>query len=61
MGNEKKHQEVEISVEDVENGIRRMVNWMAPDSGQDGARGFWFKKFKSLHRFISDSWEVLEW
>lgn len=45
-------EDVAISLEDVKAGIRRMTNWKAP--GPDGVRGFWFKKFSSLHQAITD-------
>ena len=58
--------EVKISYNDIEQGIRKMANWKA--AGPDGVRGFWFKKFRSLHGVIArslqdylDSGEVPEW
>ena len=45
--------EVAVSVDDVVAGIRKMANWKAP--GPDGVRGFWFKRFRSLHRVIAES------
>ena len=33
MGNVEKQEEVTIGVEDVENGIRKMVNWKARGPG----------------------------
>ena len=47
MGNVEEQEKVKISVKDVENKIRKMVNWKVP--GPDGVRGFWFKRFKTLH------------
>lgn len=44
---------VVISVEDVKAGIRRMTNWKAP--GSDGVRGFWFKRFTSLHEVLTEA------
>ena len=46
-------QEVKIDIKDVEHGIRKMANWRAP--GADGVRGFWFKRFRSLHGVITES------
>ena len=47
-------------------GIRKMANWKAP--GPDGVRGFWFKRFPSLHASLTvalglclDSGEVPDW
>ena len=37
----------------MEHGIREMANWKAP--GPDGVRGFWFKRFRSLHGVIMES------
>lgn len=58
--------EVKINIGDVETGIRKMANWKAP--GPDGVRGFWFKRFSSLHGIITeslqgclDSGQVPEW
>ena len=59
-------EEIEIDIDDVERGIRRMKNWKAP--GPDGVQGFWFKKFssvrlllmKSLNKCLTDE-EVPEW
>ena len=45
--------EVVISYEDIVSGIRKMANWKAP--GPDGIRGFWFKRFRSLHGAIASS------
>ena len=42
---------VEVALEDVVKGIRKMANWKAP--GPDGVRGFWFKKFPSLHSTLT--------
>ena len=47
--------DVELSLKDVKLGISRMKNWKAP--GPDGVRGFWFKKFTSVHPAIT---KVLE-
>ena len=46
-------QEVTVHLDDVKAGIRKMANWKAP--GPDGVRGFWFKKFLSLHEPIATS------
>ena len=46
-------EEVTVQLDDVKAGIRRMANWKAP--GPDGIRGFWFKKFLSLHEPITTS------
>ena len=48
----RKMDKMEIRVQDVVAGIRRMSNWKAP--GPDGVRGFWFKKFPSLHQAMAD-------
>ena len=53
MGSVEKQVEVKISVEDEENGIWKKMNWKS--LGLDGVRGFWFKKFKSLHGLMSKS------
>ena len=45
--------DVSISDDDIRAGLKRMSNWKAP--GPDGVRGFWFKKFSSLHPFLSKS------
>ena len=42
-----------LRLDDVKAGIRKMANWKAP--GPDGIRGFWFKKFPSLHTSIAAS------
>ena len=59
-------EQVVLQVEDVKAGIRKMANWKAP--GPDGVRGFWFKKFPSLHAPLTaalqaclDSGEVPPW
>ena len=59
-------EKVVLQVEDVKAGIRKMANWKAP--GPDGVRGFWFKKFPSLHAPLTvalqaclDSGEVPPW
>ena len=44
--------DIEISVEDVKHGIRKMSNWKAP--GPDGVHGFWFKKLTNLHSRIAE-------
>ena len=46
-----KQEDIEITVEDVKNGIRRMSNWKAP--GPDGVQGFWFKKLTAFHERIA--------
>ena len=46
-------EEVVVQLKDVKAGIRKMTNWKAP--GPDGVRGFWFKKFISLHKSIAAS------
>ena len=43
----KRQADVKISVSDVRKEIAGMKNWKAP--GPDGVRGFWFKKFTSIH------------
>ena len=59
-------EEITIGKEEVLVGIRKMANWKAP--GPDGVRGFWFKKFDSLHPALTislqrclESGEVPEW
>lgn len=49
------HEQEDISITpgNVLKGIRRMNNWKAP--GPDGVRGFWFKKFSSLHSHIVEA------
>lgn len=49
----KEQEEVVITCENIVNGIRKMANWKAP--GPDGVRGFWFKRFRSLHGAIASS------
>ena len=44
---------VVLDGKDVKVGIQKMANWKAP--GPDGVRGFWFKKFGSLHKAITSS------
>ena len=44
---------VSICEDDIRVGLKRMSNWKAP--GPDGVRGFWFKKFSSLHPFLCKS------
>ena len=44
---------VEITKADIVSEIRKTANWKAP--GPDGVRGFWFKRFKSLHGVIAES------
>ena len=53
MSGIEKQEEVKIDIKDVEHGIRKMANWKAP--GPDGVRGFWFKRFRSLHGVITDN------
>ena len=53
MSGIEKQEEVKIDIKDVEHGIRKMENWKAP--GPDGVRGFWFKRFRSLHGVITES------
>ena len=55
-----------LELGDVKAGIGRMANWKAP--GPDGVRGFWFKRFPSLHPLILrclqkclDCGDVPEW
>ena len=47
LGGVEQMEDIAVSLEDVKAGIRKMANWKAP--GPDGVRGFWFKKFQSLH------------
>ena len=53
MTNIRKQQDVTISLDDVKGGIRKMKNWKAP--GPDWVRGFWFKKFPSLHENLTEA------
>ena len=53
MGEIQRMEDVKIKVEDVKKGIGRMANWKAP--GPDMVRGFWFKKFQSLHDVLTDA------
>ena len=43
----RQQEDLEILLEDVQAVVKKMTNWKAP--GPDGVRGFWFKKFTSLH------------
>ena len=49
----KKMDDVVVELEGVKRGIGRMSNWKAP--GPDQVRGFWFKKFSSLHLVLTDA------
>ena len=40
-------EDLEILLEDIQVVVKKMTNWKAP--GPDGVRGFWFKKFTSVH------------
>ena len=51
--------DIDITASDVKKGISRMANWKAP--GPDGVRGFWFKKFTSLHPYITDALDNCLW
>ena len=58
--------DIVVDVEGVKKGIGRMSNWKAP--GPDMVRGFWFKKFDSLHGALTNALkacveqgEVPEW
>jgi hypothetical protein len=62
----KQQERVVVDLKDVVAGVRKMSNWKAP--GPDGVRGFWFKKFSSLHPTLTsclqaclDQGEVPEW
>ena len=46
-----RQEEVTVSLENVKAGIRKMANWKAP--GPDWVRGYWFKRFPSLHTSIA--------
>ena len=46
-------EDVSICEDDIRVGLKRMSNWKAP--GPDGVRGFWFKKFSSLHPSLCKS------
>ena len=61
-----RQEDIVLSLEDVRMGIRKMSNWKAP--GPDGVRGFWFKKFVSVHEAMRkalqmclDEGSVPEW
>ena len=45
--------DIVVDIEDVKKGIRRMLNWKTP--GPDMVRGFWFKKFHSLHVVLTSA------
>ena len=45
--------DIVVDIEGVKKGIRRMSNWKAP--GPDMVRGFWFKKFGSLHTVLTSA------
>ena len=49
----KKMEDVVVELEGVKKGIGRLSNWKAP--GRDQVRGFWFKKFLSLHLALTDA------
>ena len=53
MADIRKQDDVSISLEDVKMGIRKMTNWKAP--GPEWVRGFWFKKFPSLHGNLTEA------
>ena len=36
-----------ITVEDIRNGVNKMVNWKA--AGPDLVQGYWFKKLTGIH------------
>jgi len=66
LGGVGKQEEIKLTLEDVEAGIRKVANWKAP--GPDGVRGFWFKRFRSLHAPLTkalqdclDSGDIPEW
>ena len=42
MENLEKQEDIEITIDDIKSGIKKMSNWKAP--GPDGVHGFWFKK-----------------
>ena len=54
IGRVEQQEEIEIRLEDVVERIGKMANWKA--SGPDVVRGFWFKKFRSLHVAITEGW-----
>ena len=63
---EGKQENVVVGLDDVRARIRKMASWKAP--GPDGVRGFWFKKFPSVHEKLAlslqeclVSGEVPEW
>ena len=53
MSGIEKQEKLKIDIKDVEHAIRKMANWKA--RGPDGVRGFWFKRFRSLHGVITES------
>ena len=46
-----KQQDVVLSLEDIENVIKKMPNWKAP--GPDGVQGFWIKRLTTMHSHIA--------
>ena len=55
----RRQEDLVLQLGDVKSKIGKMANWKAP--GPDGVRGFWFKRFPSLHSSITASLqEVLE-
>ena len=59
-------EDVVVSLTVVKEGVRKMANWKAP--GPDQVRGFWFKRFQSLHvpiahalQKVVEVGEVPEW
>ena len=57
LGGNDQMADIVVTLDDVSAGIRKMANWKAP--GPDGVRGFWFKKFRSLHSPISGALQKL--
>ena len=52
LGDITKQENIQVNLDSVRKGIRRMTNWKSP--GPDGVQGYWFKKFTHLHGRISE-------
>ena len=52
LGRFGKQENIEVRLEDIKKGIRKMTNWKAP--GPDGVQGFWFKRFTSLYPKLAE-------
>ena len=40
-------EDIQITLEDIQFGVRRMANWKA--AGPDYIQGFWFERMTNLH------------